>query len=123
MKPSAQTPGGHSRYSFEDLVALRTVVRLLDARVSLQRIRASIGRLRGLLPSVSRPLVELVLVTTGDVVIAFHQGSAVDAISGQEWMFPVAQLQREVEVWQQRGPQARLASADPALEDAWERRA
>ncbi len=123
MRPSARTPGGHSRYSFEDLVALKTAKRLIDAGVSLQRIRASIRRLRTLLPSVSRPLVELVLVTTGDVVLAFHQGSAVDAISGQEWMFPVAQFQREVEAWQRGGLAAQPNAAGAAQETAWERRA
>lgn len=123
VRPSARTPGGHSRYSFEDLVALKTAKRLIDAGVSLQRIRTSIRRLRTLLPSVSRPLVELVLVTTGDVVLAFHQGSAVDAISGQEWMFPVAQFQREVEAWRRSGREAQPNAAEAAQETAWERRA
>jgi len=123
VRPSARTPGGHARYSFEDLVALKTAKRLLDAGVSLQRIRASIQRLRSLLPNVTRPLVELVLVTTGDVVLAFHQGSAVDAISGQEWMFPVAQLERDVAAWRRAAPAARSDADASAADAAWERTA
>ena len=30
VRPSVQTPGGHARYTFEDLVALKTAKRLID---------------------------------------------------------------------------------------------
>ena len=99
VAPSAKTAGGHGRYTFEDLVALKAAKRLIDAGVSVQRIRKSIGALRQILPTVQRPLAELVLVATGDVVLAFRDGAAFDAVSGQEWIFEVAQLQREVEDW------------------------
>jgi DNA-binding transcriptional MerR regulator len=105
--PSVQTPGGHGRYTFEDLVALKAARRLIDAGVSVQRIRKSISALQKLLPTVQRPLAELVLVATGDVVLAFRDGAAFDAVSGQEWVFEVAQLQREVEAWQQSSAEAR----------------
>ncbi|MCG8589843.1 MAG: MerR family transcriptional regulator [Proteobacteria bacterium] len=107
--PSAKTRGGHHRYTFEDLVALRATKRLLDAGVSVQRIRNSIRALRRLLPTVKRPLAELVLVATGDVVLAFREGAALEAVSGQEWIFPVAELEREVERWR------RAAAEDPSL--------
>ncbi len=100
VKPTVQTPGGHGRYTFEDLVALKTAKRLIDAGVSVQRIRKSITTVRS-------PLAELVLVATGDVVLAFRDGAAFDAVSGQEWVFEVAQLQREVEAWQR-------SSAEPS---------
>jgi DNA-binding transcriptional MerR regulator len=107
VKPSVKTPGGHGRYTFEDLVALKTAKRLIDAGVSVQRIRKSIAALKRILPTVRRPLAELILVATGDVVLAFHDGAAFDAVSGQEWVFEVAQLQREVEAWQR-------ANAEPS---------
>ncbi|MFQ5415795.1 MAG: MerR family transcriptional regulator [Myxococcota bacterium] len=97
--PSARTPGGHGRYTFPDLVALKTAKRLIDAGVSLQRIRRSIGALRRLLPAVESPLAEIVLVATGDVVLAFRDATAFDAVSGQEWVFEVAQFQREIDAW------------------------
>jgi hypothetical protein len=59
---------------------------------------------------VRRPLSELTLVATGDVVLAFHAGSAIDAVSGQEWVFEIAQFQRELDAW--RRPSARPPSAD-----------
>jgi DNA-binding transcriptional MerR regulator len=99
ITPSAKTPGGHGRYTFEDLVALKAAKRLIDSGISVQRIRQSICALRRLLPTVERPLSELVLVTTGDVVLAFRDGTAFDAVSGQEWVFEVAQFQREIDAW------------------------
>ncbi len=94
--PSERTPGGHHRYSFNDLVALKATKRLIDAGVSVQKIRRSVRALQDLFPQVGRPLGELVLVATGDVVLVFHDGTAFEAISGQEWVFPVADFEREV---------------------------
>jgi len=78
---------------------LKATVRLIEAGVSVQRIRKSIGALRNLLPSVERPLSELVLVATGDVVLVFRGETAFEAVSGQEWVFEVARFQHEVQDW------------------------
>jgi len=102
VRPVSRTPGGHARYAFEDLVALKTAKRLIDAGVSVQRIRKSIRALREILPAVERPLAEVVLVATGDVVLAFKDGTAFDAVSGQEWVFEIAQLKREVDAYRAR---------------------
>ena len=104
--PSARTGGGHHRYTFEDLVALRAAKQLIDAGVSVQRIRRSIGSLRRMLPEIGRPLSELVLVATGDLVLVLHEGTAFEAVSGQEWIFAVSHLEREV--------QERLGTAEAA---------
>jgi DNA-binding transcriptional MerR regulator len=49
VRPSIRDAGGSGTqrlYSFQDLVLLRTIKKLLDAGVSLQRIRKAIGFLR-----------------------------------------------------------------------------
>lgn len=102
VEPSARTPGGHHRYDFNDLVALKATKRLIDAGVSVQKIRKSVGALRQLLPQVGRPLSELVLVATGDVVLVFHDETVFEAITGQEWVFPVAAFEREVSDFRSR---------------------
>ncbi len=56
VEPSARTPGGHHRYDFNDLVALKATRRLIDAGVSVQKIRKSVGALRELLPQVPAAL-------------------------------------------------------------------
>lgn len=95
--PSHQTQGGHARYSFADLVAIKAAKQLIDAGVSVQRLRKSVTALTQLLPNLDKPLTELSLVATGDVVLIFHQGAAFEALSGQEWILPIAQLQRNIE--------------------------
>ena len=107
--PSEKTRGGHHRYTFEDLVALKATKRLIDAGVSVQRIRSSIRALRQMLPTVERPLSSLTLVATGDVVLVLHDGSAFEAVSGQEWVFEVAQFERELTRWRTEADQ----QADP----------
>ena len=103
--PQHHTDGGHARYSFADLIALRTAKRLLDAGVSLQRIRHCLQSLTRFLPAAGRPLTELSLVVTGDVVLVFHGQRAFDALTGQEWVFAVAELAREVEQLREQPPQ------------------
>jgi len=113
VRPSLRSPGGHHRYTFRDLIALKAAKRLLDSGVSVQRLRKSIRALRRILPTVKRPLAELVLVATGDIVLVLRDGSVFEAASGQEWVFEVARFQRELEAWK-REPElpARRRSAD-----------
>jgi len=115
VEPSERTPGGHGRYTFEDLVALKAAKKLIDAGVSVQRIRRSIRFLRDMLPVVRHPLAELTLVATGDVVLAFKDGTAFDALSGQEWVLEVAAFHREIEAWRTSSAEGRRPSqATPA---------
>lgn len=102
VQPSYRTPGGHARYSFQDLIAFKTAKKLLQKGISLQKIRQTIGKLQKLLPTVRRPLAELTLVTTGDVVLVFHEGTVFDAISGQEWIIEVAEVKQAVDRWKRR---------------------
>ena len=97
--PSAKTPGGHARYTLGDLVSLKAAKTLIDAGVSVQRIRKSIRALQRILPTVRRPLAELLLVATGDVVLAFKNGTVFEAVSGQEWIIDVARFQRDLDAW------------------------
>lgn len=99
VRPSAATPGGHRRYGFTDLVALKATKRLIDAGVSVQRIRGSIQALRRKLPEIDRPLREMVLVATGDVVLVFHASSSFETVAGHEWVFEVASFERELQAW------------------------
>ena len=59
--------------------------------------RALAAHCRALAAAAGRPLAELSLVVTGDVVLVFHGRRAFDALTGQQWIFAVAELAREVE--------------------------
>lgn len=98
ITPSHSTSGGHARYSFADLIALKAAKRLIEADISVQRIRRCIGTLTSFLPAVEQPLNELSIIVTGDVVLVLHGESAFDALTGQNWVMPVAELAREAEL-------------------------
>lgn len=102
IQPGLRTGGGHSRYTFQDLISFKTAKKLLDSGVSLHRIRQSISELRKILPRVKRPLAELTLVATGEVVLVFYEGAVFEALSGQEWIVEVAEIKRSVDKWNQR---------------------
>lgn len=102
VRPSVKTRGGHHRYCFEDLVVLKAAKRLIDAGVSVQRIRASIRELRKALPDVSLPLGQLTVVATGDVLLVFDEGTEFETLLGDEWVFPIGDFHREVEAWRTR---------------------
>ena len=95
LSPAKQTRGGHARYSFVDLVSLKTASRLIDAGVSVQRIRLCLQSLSRFLPNTDTPLNELSLVATGDVVLVLRSDTAFDALTGQEWILHVADFELE----------------------------
>ncbi len=102
IRPGFRTSGGHGRYTFQDLIAFKTAKKLLDAGVSLQRIRHSLRELQRLLPMVKRPLSELTLVATGEVVLVFYEGTVFDAVSGQEWIIEVSEVKQSVDKWKKK---------------------
>ena len=102
IRPQGRTEGGHARYAFSDLVAFKTVRRLHDAGFSLQRIRKSIAQLIRLLPKVKRPLTELTLVATGEVVLVLYENAAFEAVTGQEWIIEMSDIARDIARWQKK---------------------
>jgi DNA-binding transcriptional MerR regulator len=74
--------GRRLRFSFDDLVRLSVIKRLLDAGMSLQAVRQSIEFLRTL-PDVKEPLSDVYLTSDGRTIYA-HQGAdqVLDALRG-----------------------------------------
>ena len=66
----ATGPGSRRVYSFEDLVALRVVARLLDAGLSLQAVRRAVEYLKR---HTERPLATLGLIAKGKRVFALTE--------------------------------------------------
>ena len=96
--PSQRTRGGHWRYDFEDLVYLRAIKCMRDHRVSFRRIRRAIRSLRRVLATTDRPLAELVLVVTPDVVALLRpETEAIVAVSDQDWVIDVGRFLHEID--------------------------
>ncbi len=80
LQPSEQGPGKR-RYSFDDLVRIRVVMRLKDQGVTLQMIRKAVAKLQ---EYSADPLRELSLVSlNGEILIFRSRTEAVRALDGQ----------------------------------------
>ncbi len=92
VTPSVQAADGSGSqrlYSFTDLVELRIIKRLLDAGVSLQRIREAIRYLRR--EAAGKPLTDITLMSDGRRIYACHSGEEViDVLSHGQAVFGIA---------------------------------
>ena len=93
LVPSLQTAcgsGSQRLYSFQDLVQLRVVKRLLDAGMSLKKIRTAMGLLREQLQSDS-PLADVTLLSNGTTIFAAHSSDeVVDVFRQGQGVFGIA---------------------------------
>jgi len=86
---AADGSGSQRLYSFGDLVELRIIKRLLDAGVSLQRIREAINHLRSSTPGGS--LSDVTLISDGQRIYACSSGEEViDVLSNGQAVFGIA---------------------------------
>jgi DNA-binding transcriptional MerR regulator len=96
VNPSVRR-GGRMYYTFQDLVAVRTAKELLDAGLSLHKVRKNLESLRALLPDVAHPASKMRICSDGETVVAVDRGVAFEPGTGQVVMsFTVEGLSSEV---------------------------
>ena len=96
---SAQGSGSQRLYSFGDVVQLRVVKRLLDAGMSLKKIRQAMDLLREQFRSES-PLADVTLLSDGTTIYAAHSADeVVDVFKRGQGVFGIAvgPVQQEME--------------------------
>ena len=87
---SAQGSGSQRLYSFTDVVQLKVVKRLLDAGMSLKKIRQAIVILRQQLDS-KQPLADVTLLSDGATIYAAHSADeVVDVFQRGQGVFGIA---------------------------------
>ena len=93
LRPSIQAAAGSGSqrlYSFADVVQLRVIKRLLDAGMSLKRIRQAMGILRETLNS-DQPLADVTLLSDGSTIYAAHSADeVVDVFRRGQGVFGIA---------------------------------
>ena len=93
LRPSlatAQGSGSQRLYSFGDIVQLRVVKRLLDAGMSLKKIRQAMDLLREQLNS-DTPLADVTLLSDGTTIYAAHSADeVVDVFRRGQGVFGIA---------------------------------
>lgn len=95
LKPSVERANGRGSrrvYSFEDLVELRVICRLLDAGVTLRTVRVAAKYVREHFKSVTRPLARLALVVDGKHILVrtMKEGALIDATANGQVVINVA---------------------------------
>jgi tetratricopeptide (TPR) repeat protein len=110
-------PRGTYRFSFQDLVVLRTAKELAE-HIPARRVRRALRRLRAQLPS-GRPLTGLKISVEGDDVVVRDGQAAWEAVSGQRLLdFDVAELaSRAAPLVRRAAREARKAQDDFSAED------
>jgi tetratricopeptide (TPR) repeat protein len=82
-----------SHYSFSDLIAIQTIIKLRENRIQPREIGRAIHSLRQKLGGVKQPLSELRIVSDGKRIAVHLAGQKMEAISGQILFdFDAAQL-------------------------------
>lgn len=93
LKPSMQEANGSGSqrmYSFTDLVQLKVIKRLLDAGMSLKKIRSAVAILREQLES-DEPLADVTLLSDGNTIYAAHsEDEVVDVFRRGQGVFGIA---------------------------------
>lgn len=101
IKPSLQPAtgsGSHRLYSFSDVVQLKVIKRLLDAGMSLKKIRQAVDILKEQMES-DRPLADVTLLSDGQTIYAAHsEAEVVDVFRRGQGVFGIAIGPVETEV-------------------------
>ncbi len=97
IAPSVRTGGNYRRYTFDDLVLLELVKILKDHHFSIQQLRETFGKIRGMLPHVDSETGDMTLVMEGTRVMVFTGSTLLDAHLDQKTIrFSVRQLRAKV---------------------------
>ena len=87
---AAQGSGTQRLYGFDDIVQLKVVKRLLDAGMSLKKIRSAMIILRDQLQS-DNPLTDVTLLSNGTTIYAAHSASEIfDVFQGGQGVIGIA---------------------------------
>jgi DNA-binding transcriptional MerR regulator len=87
---AAHGSGSQRRYAFGDIVQLKVVKRLLDAGMSLKKIRSAMDILREQLQS-QQPLTDVTLLSDGTTIYAAHSpDEVVDVFQRGQGVFGIA---------------------------------
>ncbi len=124
LKPD-RGPRGEYRYTFQDLVLLRTAKGLIAARIPAKKVRRALEQLRRQLPT-GRPLTAVQIAARGDRILVRDGRSIWNPESGQtsfdfdfSFDFEVAELAERVAPLAHRAAREALESETERSADAW----
>lgn len=112
-------PRGEYRFSFQDLVLLRTAKGLMAARMPPRKIRSALRKLKGQLRG-GRPLTGVRISAEGDRIVVHDGGAIWNPETGQtRFNFEVADLANRVAPHARRAARTALDSYEKMSADDW----
>jgi tetratricopeptide (TPR) repeat protein len=115
----ARGPRGEYRFTFQDLVVLRTAKGLMASRIPPQKVRRALRNLKERLPS-GRPLTAVQIAAHGDHIVVREGKTLWDPDSGQaEFDFEVSELAEKVAPLARRAAEAARDAEDEVEADDW----
>ena len=115
----AQGARGEYRFSFQDLILLRTAKGLLAAKVPRRRIRVALQKLQQQLPE-GKPLTGVRITAQGHRVVVRDGHELWDPASGQIFLdFDLAELQREASTLMPVSETRPKKKKEPSSAEAW----
>jgi tetratricopeptide (TPR) repeat protein len=103
---TGKDPAGRWRFSFQDLAVLRAAAKLLEAKLSMNRVTRALGQLHEQLPD-GRPLSAIKLVVIGDRVVVKDRLASWEPESGQRTLdFDFQTISSDVAATVARRPRA-----------------
>ena len=73
LNPRIKTQGGHYRYSFTELAAVKTILMLNEAGISTYKIKKLVEELRKQFPELTSPLTEKSFCVVGKEVLVVNR--------------------------------------------------
>lgn len=96
IKPSVRR-GGRFFYTFQDLINIKAAKELLDAGISMQKVRTNLDSLREILPDVHHPSSRLRICSDGESIVAVEDDIVFEPATGQVVMaFALSTLSNQV---------------------------
>src|SRR5262249_37800929 len=112
-------PRGELRFSFQDLILLRTAKGLISAQVPSRRVRQALARLKHQLPN-GRPLTAVRILADGRGVRARGGGELWTPGSGQALLdFDVSDLARDAAPFARRAAEAARGREEELAAEDW----
>lgn len=110
---------GEYRFSFQDLVLLRTAKELGDRRIGPRKIQRALSRLKQRLPA-GRPLAGLRISASGDRIVVHDGGTIWQPETGQtQFNFEIAELAAAVAPHARRVARSAFDSDESMTADDW----
>ena len=114
-----RTAQGQYRFSFQDLVLLRTAKELIAARIPPRKIKLALKKLKEQLPS-GRPLTAVQIAASGDRIVVRDGKTLWNPESGQTYFdFEVSELAKKVAPLARQAAQEARDSDDDMTADDW----